>query len=289
MTMDCLNIVFDKERGELICADTGEVLSEHWIELGPDWRAYSGEEWMKRAHVGALTHTVHDSGLVTEIDTTVRSYRNKVKYTKLRQLQRKIRIDKSEKRLVEALTYMNQLCAILGMPDNVKETAGLIVKHIFSSLNPRHSKIKVYVVAAIIYAAKIHGIPIRAKELLPKLGISEDEYWRAISDLNFKVRLPNIKVYLDPRAFLPSIISNLGLSQKVYLLASMMIDAMKRRGYTEGKDPAGIAAAAVYVASIISNEKRTQKTIAKAANVTEVTIRNRYRDIVDKLYIEVEV
>ncbi len=287
--MDCLNIVFDKERGELICADTGEVLSEHWIEFGPDWRAYSGEEWMKRAHVGALTHTVHDSGLVTEIDTTVRSYRNKVKYTKLRQLQRKIRIDKSEKRLVEALTYMNQLCAILGMPDNVKETAGIIVKHIFSSLNPRHSKIKVYVVAAVIYAAKIHGIPIRAKELLPKLGISEDEYWRAVSDLNFKVKLPNIKVYLDPRAFLPSIVSNLGLSQKVYLLASMMIDAMKRRGYTEGKDPAGIAAAAVYVASIISNEKRTQKTIAKAANVTEVTIRNRYRDIVDKLYIEVEV
>lgn len=289
MSDQCTNVVFDKERGEIICVDTGEVLSEHWIELSPDWRAYNGEEWLRRAHVGALTHTVHDSGLITEIDLTIKNYRDKLKYAKLRQLQRKIRIDKDEKRLVEALAYMNQLCAILGLPDHVKETAGIIIKHMFGSLTFRHSKLKVYVIAAIVYAAKIHGIPIRAKELLPKFGISEDEYWKALSDLNFRAKIPNIKAYLDPRAFLPSIVSNLGLSQRVYLLASMIIDVMKRRGYTEGKDPAGIAAAAIYVASIITNEKRTQKHVAKAAGVTEVTIRNRYRDIVDKLCIEVDI
>jgi transcription initiation factor TFIIB len=73
------------------------------------------------------------------------------------------------------------------------------------------------------------------------------------------------------------------------MFAAKLIDVLKRSGLTEGKDPAGIAAASVYIASIVLDEKKTQKQVAQAANVTEVTIRNRYRDILDKVTITVYI
>ena len=58
---------------------------------------------------------------------------------------------------------------------------------------------------------------------------------------------------------------------------------------TSGKGPTGVAAAALYIAAVLENEKRTQRDIADVVGVTEVTIRNRYKDLVEKLGIEEEV
>jgi len=58
-------------------------------------------------------------------------------------------------------------------------------------------------------------------------------------------------------------------------------------GITAGKDPAGLAAVAIYVASLLENERRTQKGIAQVAQVTEVTVRNRYKELMKELGIEV--
>ena len=56
---------------------------------------------------------------------------------------------------------------------------------------------------------------------------------------------------------------------------------------TAGKDPMGLAAAALYIACAMCDEKRTQKMIADAAGVTEVTIRNRYKGLKEALDIEI--
>src|SRR3989344_1663127 len=58
---------------------------------------------------------------------------------------------------------------------------------------------------------------------------------------------------------------------------------------TSGKGPTGVAAAALYIAAVLEGEKRTQRDIADVVGVTEVTIRNRYKDLVEKLGIEDEV
>ncbi len=288
MEVSCDNPIFDYERGEIICTDTGEVIDEERISLGPDWRAYSSEEWNKRAHANMLTHTVHDSGLITEVgSTTSRNLKEALKMKKLALLQRKLRVDRSERKLVEALTYLNNICNILGLPDNVRETAAIILKKLFSVLQPRQNKLMVLAIASVILASRKHGIPIRAREITEKFGISEDEYWKLMSEIYMKTDLGDVKAYVDPRRFLPRIIYNLRLSQDVYLLSSKIIDMLKKNGLTEGKDPAGIAAAVVYISSIIMDEKKTQREVAQAANVTEVTIRNRYRDIVDKVTITI--
>jgi transcription initiation factor TFIIB len=283
--MNCNNIITDSERGALICLDTGEVIEEHMIALGYDWRAYTPEEWSQKAHTSNITHKVHDSGLATEIDTSLKKHREAIKSRKLALLQKKTRVDKAERKIVEALTHLNQMAALTTLPNQVIETAAIILKKIFNAIQPRADKLKILALTSLVIAARKHEIPVRVRELLLKFSIDEEEYWKFISDVYFKVNINEFKAYIDPRKHLPSIIANLSLSQKTYMLAAKIIETMKKGGLTEGKDPAGIAAACVYIASILTDEKKTQKQVAEAANVTEVTIRNRYRDIIDKLNI----
>jgi len=63
----------------------------------------------------------------------------------------------------------------------------------------------------------------------------------------------------------------------------------ENRDLTSGRGPTGVAAAAIYIASISLNERRTQREVAEVAGVTEVTIRNRYKELTEKLGINVEV
>jgi transcription initiation factor TFIIB len=277
--------VFDPERGVVICADTGEVIEEMNIDVGPEWRAYTPEEYMERARTSTITQRVHDSGLATEIDTSINSYKSK----RLAILQRKTRVGgKANKKIVDALSHLNHMAALLNLPSQAIETAATILKKIFTTLQPRSDKLKILALASIVLAARRHNIPIRVKELITRFDISEEEYWKFMSEVYFKVNLGGeLKAYVDPRKFLPSIVNNLGVSQKVFVIAAKIIDSLKREGLTEGKDPAGIAAASVYIASILADEKKTQKQVAEAANVTEVTIRNRYRDIINRLTITV--
>jgi transcription initiation factor TFIIB len=282
--MQCINIVFDPERGTIICADTGEIIEEMNIDVGPEWRAYTPEEYMERARTSTITQRVHDAGLATDIDTSINSYKSK----RLAILQRKIRVEgKTSKKIVDALSQLNHMAALLNLPSQAIETAATILKKIFATLQPRSDKLKILALTSIVLAARKHNIPIRVKELITRFDISEEEYWKFMSEVYFKVNLGELKAYVDPRKFLPSIVNNLGVSQKVFAIAAKIIDVLKREGLTEGKDPAGIAAASIYIASILADEKRTQKQVAEAANVTEVTIRNRYRDIVNKLTITV--
>jgi len=83
------------------------------------------------------------------------------------------------------------------------------------------------------------------------------------------------------------VVNSLGLPPEVAVLANMIVDALKRKHATEGKSPASVACAAVYVASIILDRKVTQRTVAEVLGLSEATVRYRYRDIVDRLTIEV--
>ena len=63
----------------------------------------------------------------------------------------------------------------------------------------------------------------------------------------------------------------------------------KKKGLTSGRGPTGVAAAAVYIASVLCGERRTQRDVAEVARVTEVTVRNRYKELCEKLGLDVEL
>ena len=82
----------------------------------------------------------------------------------------------------------------------------------------------------------------------------------------------------DPKQYVPRFASKLDVSTEVKQQATDVIDIGVEEGLHSGRSPTGFAAAAIYVASLLCNEKVTQEQVADAANVTEVTVRNRYQE-----------
>ncbi|MGC8999363.1 MAG: hypothetical protein ACP5JW_08300, partial [Candidatus Bathyarchaeia archaeon] len=96
----------------------------------------------------------------------------------------------------------------------------------------------------------------------------------------------NVKMPVeDPLIYISKIAGNTGISGKTQGLAIQILREAKMRRATAGKDPAGLAAAALYIACVKNNEEKTQTEIAEAAGVTEVTVRNRYKALIRDLNI----
>ena len=90
----------------------------------------------------------------------------------------------------------------------------------------------------------------------------------------------------DPATYVPRFITQLKLPGKVQQkVIEILEDAKSQRSLVTGRDPRGLAAAAIYIASILMDHRVTQRDIAMAAGVTEVTVRNRYKELVRKLKI----
>jgi len=284
----------DPVTGELVDPETGEVIESHPIAMGPEWRAYTAHEWMQRSRAGSIRmFSVHDSGLHTRIDVApaiveARKFNRTslaAKAIKLRKLNREVREDKSDRKLVTLLSLIWNICRHYNLGDEVIETAGQIARKLLKAANISWVDMEEAALACMIAACRVHGVPIIARRIMRERGADRRKVWNLLITIHTRL---NIKPRIaDPRQYMPGFCERLGLSARVQMLASTIIDAMKRRGMTDGKDPAGLAAAAIYVASILLNEKRTQDEIANATGVTTVTIRNRYRDIVEKLTIEV--
>jgi transcription initiation factor TFIIB len=90
----------------------------------------------------------------------------------------------------------------------------------------------------------------------------------------------------DPLTYVSKIAERTGISGKTQGLAIQILRIARKKRAAAGKDPMGLAAAALYIACLQNNEKKTQKDIAEAAGVTEVTVRNRYKTLKKQLNLE---
>ena len=87
----------------------------------------------------------------------------------------------------------------------------------------------------------------------------------------------------NPIDYIARFSATLGLSPETQTKAIEILDMAQKKELTSGRGPTGIAAAALYVAALANNERKTQREVADVAGVTEVTIRNRYKELLDKL------
>ena len=91
----------------------------------------------------------------------------------------------------------------------------------------------------------------------------------------------------DPSNYISRYVSNLQLSQKTHTTAIKLLEKAQKQDITSGKNPLGLAAAAIYAASKLNEEKRTQNEVASVIGITEVTLRNRYKDFVESLNLKI--
>ncbi|MFA5108656.1 MAG: transcription initiation factor IIB [Candidatus Micrarchaeia archaeon] len=289
-----IKLVRDYAKGEVVCASCGIVIEENIEDHRPEWRAFDSEQREKRARGGApIKYMRPNKGLVTEIDQYNRDIRGaKISPKKQAQLYRMRKWHKRasiatsmERNLAIALSELDRIASYLGLPDSIRESAALLYRKCIKAELIRGRLIE-SVVSAVIYATcRLQGIPRTLDEISKVSGIEKKEIGRAY---RFVRRELDLEVPLtDPSQYVPKFTAALKLSGKVQEKAIQLLKKAVSKGLISGRGPTGVAAAAVYIASAMFGERRTQKEVADVAGVTEVTIRNRYRELKKELGLKV--
>ncbi|WP_101297229.1 transcription initiation factor IIB [Halegenticoccus soli] len=281
-------LVTDEEHGETVCQDCGLVVEEDSVDRGPEWRAFDGEERDAKSRVGApTTKMMHDKGLSTNIGWQDKDAYGKALSSRQRQQMQRLRTwnerfrtrDSKERNLKQALGEIDRMASALGLPETVRETASVIYRRALSEdLLPGRS-IEGVATASLYAAARQAGTPRSLDEIASVSRVDKMELTRTY---RYVVRELKLEIQpADPEQYVPRFASDLDLSDETERRARQLLKTAKEAGIHSGKSPVGLAAAAVYAASLLTNEKVTQSEVSDVANISEVTIRNRYKELLE--------
>ncbi|MEE0942259.1 MAG: transcription initiation factor IIB [Methanobrevibacter sp.] len=280
----------DNSRAEVCCARCGLVLDENLIDHGPEWRAFDHEQRDKRTRTGApLTYTISDKGLNTTIDWKDKDIhghkipeRNKAQIYRLRKWNKRMRVSGAgERNLAFALSELDRDSSRLGIPRSVREDAAIIYRSAAKNKLIRGRSIEVVVASALYAACRRCNIPRTLDEIAIASNVSKKQVGKTY---RFLSRELNIKLKpTSPSDYISRFASKLGLSGEVQAKAIEIINKAVKSGLSSGKGPTGVAAAALYIASLLLGERKTQKEVSEISGVTEVTIRNRYKELSEKI------
>ncbi len=278
--------------GKTVCTKCATVLEDVAIDYGPEWRSFTEEDRVKKSRVGApTTKRMHNGGIGSVIYGTARN----PDAERLRKLHSRMRAMENKELQDILRDYVNPMISELRLPREVAETFAGIVRRLVKlgevdgkSKILRKNNMHEYLLAAAIIASKINNHPLTIKDVARIYGVKEIAIWRAYRVIKSKLHI-RIHTLPKPEQYVPRIASKLNLEGEVETLAVRLARELHKTRLDQGKPPEAIAAAAVYLASILLNKKKNQLVVAKTINVTDATIRNRYRDIVDNLHIEVSL
>jgi transcription initiation factor TFIIB len=281
------------DESEVVCGACGLVTEEETIDQGPEWRAFNHSERQEKSRVGApTTQTMHDKGLTTRIgwrdkDTHGNSLSSKKRrrMSRLRTWQERTRTkDAGERNLQFALSEMDRMASALGVPRSVREVAAVIYRRTLSEDLIRGRSIEGVSTATLYAACRQENLPQSLSEVATVSRVDRQEIGRTYRYISHELSLKIQPV--DPKQYVPRFGSKLGLAEEVQAKAKNIIDTSTEQGLLSGKSPTGFAAAAIYAAALLCNEKKTQREVAEVAQVTEVTIRNRYQEQIEAMGIE---
>ncbi len=287
------NLISDSARGELICNVCGLVLSQKIIDSGPEWRAFSSEEANKKARVGApTTLTLHDKGLSTMIGWKNKdafgkciSPKMKAEVYRLRKWHVRTRTNKSiDRNLAHAMNELDRFSSQLNLSKALKESAAHIYRKMAHKNLIRGRSIEAMLIASIYLSCRLNNIPKTLDDFVEFALVDKKKIARCYRLILIELKI-NIQVS-SPINFIPRFCAELKLSGRTQNRAAELLKLAKKYHITAGKAPTGLAGAALYVAAIQEGERRTQKEISLAAGVTEATIRNRYKELVNHMRYE---
>ena len=274
-------IVSDQDTGELFCGKCGFVITDKIADTGAEWRSFANDE-NNRARTGAGTSlTMHDMGLSTVIgaankDATGKPLSASVKSSieRLRTWDSRSQAHSSaDRNLRQALNEMSKLKDKLALTNAVIEKAAYIYRKAMEKKLVRGRSIQGLVAACLYASCRTTETPRTLDDIANGINIRRKDVARCYRLIyrELELKMPVV----DPVKGVSRIASIAGLGEKTKRKAILILNEAKRTYITAGKDPMGIAAAALYLACISTGETKSQKEISIASGVTEVTIRNR--------------
>ena len=286
------DLIVDSGMGEYVCRRCGLVIEEDIPSHEAEWRAFTPQERNARARAGSPTDYSHyDKGLSTVIrvekDASGRPLSPKVKQQmwRLRRWQTRSKVHASQSRnLMLAMSELQRLSEVLHMPSSVHDMGAIIYRKALNEGLVRGRSIGGMVAGSLYAAVRFTKVPRTLKEIAEASQRTQKEIARSYSVI---VRNLDMKMPIDdPTYYVTKVAKKAKVSNDVEGLAINLMREAKRRYATTGKDPSGLAAAILYLSARMLKEKVTQAQLAKAANVTEVTVRNRKRDLMKSLNLK---
>jgi len=288
------NLVHDYDTGETICGDCGLVLYEQMLDKGPEWRAFTQQEKASRSRVGMPTsYSVHDKGLSTTISQVDRDafgrklpLSTRLQMWRLRKWQIRSRVHSSiDRNLAQAMAELDRLSGKVSISPPIKEKAALIYRKALEKGLVRGRSISAIAAASLYASCRKSGLPRTLREIAESSLVDKKDVARCyrllLQELDFHMPIS------DPLTYVSKIAEKNGVSGKTQGAAIAILREARLKRVAAGKDPMGMAAASLYIACLQNNEKITQKDIAEAAGVTEVTVRNRYKALKRQLNLKI--
>ena len=288
-----LEVVSDPETGELIRKDTGEVISDNMLSQGKEWRSFGIEEGANRARTGTPTSLAfHDMGLSTvigkeatdasgnAIDTDTR-----MRMSRLRTWDNRSQVHSpTERSLQKAFSILSRLKDRLGLPNHITEKAAYTYRKAQDRGLVRGDTVDSVLAASIYVAARQSGVPRTLDEISEisnvKLKHAARSYRRIVTQLDIKAPI------IDPSKYIMKVANKLGFDEKIKRKALELMEKAQKKNILVGKDPVSMAASILYLVNVDEGHHKTQFEIAKEAGTTEVTVRNRSKELRQKLGLD---
>ncbi len=295
------SLVDDIQNGEVICSGCGVVVADQMADYGPESKSSSLEEKMKLARAtGQTTYSQHDLGIATEISISAKDFSGKTinsevanQMHNLRKWQQRVRVSSPrERRLANVLTKIGETCQNLSLPKNVLETASMIYRSLDDKIEVKGKSVASISVATIYMACKqcdvvrsleeiCRGV-CAAKDVKSKTKLAAKYYRTMVMEMG-----PATAPVVTMDKYISKIANLTHTDVRVERLALEIAEKTRNNNLADGKAPNGIAAAYLYVASILLGQNVLQRDVSSIAGVTEVTIRNRCKEILTSYKLQV--
>jgi transcription initiation factor TFIIB len=287
---------FVLDSGELVCSNCGFVLREKIEETTPEWRTFAtspGDESPARA--GSPTDLAkHDMGLSTvigseDVDAKGRAFNSSMRSTfeRLRTWDSRLKVHTSQERdLRKAFRDLGITSQKMNLSISIVEKAAYIYRKAFERKLIRGRTISGMIAAALYAAIRETDTPRPIKDVAEASAVDLSDIRR-----NYRVIVKELDLrmpVLDPRRLVSRISKRVGVKDRTELRAVDLVRQAEEAGIASGKEPMGVAAAAVYLASLLESDRKTEKEISAASGLSEVSIRHTYSQMKSGLKISLD-
>lgn len=277
---ECDGRVRERET-ETVCDECGLVVDEDAVDRGPEWRSFPDDDTNPERTGAPLTRSRHDRGLSTEIGHSTRlGGRKRRRIARMRRQHRRARIStKIERNQVYAFTEIQRLTSQLELPESVRDRACVLFESAQNEDLLRGRSLEGFAAAAVYATCRTAEVSRTHGEVVETARASSAELKAAYDALNRELGLQTGPI--DPREYLARFASKLDLPQAVERRAGELAEVAREAGLTNGRNPGGVAGACLYLAAEEASLDLTQQAAAEVADVTPVTLRNSYYDLLE--------
>ena len=281
--------VTDFHTGEVACSNCGAVLSEKIIDSGSEITGLSGEDYQNNSRVGRkISLKMVDMGLSTIIESKDKdatgknlSNENRRMFYRLRMWDRNSRSATSVKSFQKAFTLLDGIGAKLGLPESTIEEAAYLFRKIAAKKILAGRSTNSMLCAVVYISCRITNTPRTLQDVAEAGNVKKKILQRVY---RFLTRELNIQPQTySPREFVTRVANGVSISEKTERLAFKILDIATKKNVATSKNPMAMAAASIHLASVINKEKVSQLKISDASGISAVTIRDRAKEIKEKI------